>query len=152
MSEAVGNLLARIDLPPVWTALTALAMTLVAWLTPWRFDADVMGWLLLGVGAGLIFLAAPSFLLANTPIMPRQDPNALITGGIYKISRNPIYLGMLVLLIGWGLILGSWPALPLLAGFVLIVNKRFIADEEARLVARFPEAAPRYFARVRRWI
>ncbi len=146
----------RFDLPPVWMALSGLLMALAAFWTPWRFEfgvwADLLGWLTMILGAGAIFLAAPQFLLAATPIMPRNDPDKLLTSGIFGFSRNPIYLGMVLILIGWGLILGAPPALAIPFGFAALIDKRFIRDEEARLIARFPDQAPAYLARVRRWI
>ena len=60
-------MLRRLDLPPVWMALSGLTMLLIALWTPWRFDADLWGWLAMLLGAGAIFLAAPQFLLAATP-------------------------------------------------------------------------------------
>lgn len=149
-------MLRRIDLPPVWTAASALAMLLIALWTPWRFEfgfwADLLGGLTAAAGLGAILLAAPEFLRAATPILPRKDPAAIIESGIYGFSRNPIYLGMVLILIGWGLILGAWPALLIPFGFAALIDRRFIREEEARLLARFPEAAPQYMARVRRWI
>lgn len=145
-------MLRRLDIPAVWMALAGAPMTLTALWTPWRFDADLWGWLAMIAGAGAIFLAAPEFLRAATPIMPHQDPETLISTGIYGFSRNPIYLGMALILLGWGLILGAWPALAVPFGFAALIDRRFIREEEARLIARFPAQAPEYMARVRRWI
>ncbi|MDD2867035.1 isoprenylcysteine carboxylmethyltransferase family protein [Neomegalonema sp.] len=145
-------MLRRFDLPPVWMTLSGLLMLLIALWTPWRLDADLPGWLAMILGAGAIFLAAPQFLLAATPIMPRNDPDKLLTSGIFGFSRNPIYLGMVLILLGWGLILGAPPALAVPFGFAALIDRRFIREEEARLLARFPDQAPAYLARVRRWI
>ncbi|MEO1001380.1 MAG: isoprenylcysteine carboxylmethyltransferase family protein, partial [Pseudomonadota bacterium] len=102
----------HLDLPPVWFGL----MAALGWGLGTIFPALGPGglqWLGLGVGAvgaALILWTALGFLRGRTPIEPRQTPRTLLTSGPFRVSRNPIYLGMLVLLIGSALWLGSWPA------------------------------------------
>ncbi len=86
------------------------------------------------------------------PLTPDRA-SALVTTGIYRFTRNPMYLGMLLVLIGWGLWLGNAAALvigPLLA--VLSLNALQIRPEERVMQARFGEVYTRYRARVRRWL
>jgi protein-S-isoprenylcysteine O-methyltransferase Ste14 len=85
------------------------------------------------------------------PLAPTKT-SQLVVSGPYRISRNPMYLGLLLILTGWALYLGSlapWLAPPLL---VLILNKQQIEPEEAILAAKFGRAYAEYRQRVRRWV
>jgi protein-S-isoprenylcysteine O-methyltransferase Ste14 len=118
--------------------------------------------LLQSVGAGAIAVCGGAlsaagyiaFRRAQTTINPLRPANAssLVTSGIYRFSRNPMYLGLLLVLIGWALRLSSLPALagPLI--FLLYIRRFQIAPEEEALAARFGKAYSEYTARVRRWL
>ncbi len=145
----------RFDYPPVWL-LAALAL---AWgarhLFPIGAGQSVLvvpGWGLVLVAGALMGAAAARFLRHRTTIVPHRKPAALITDGLYRYSRNPIYLADVLLLAGlimvWGAHL-AWPLVPLLAW---VLQRRFILPEEARLRAAFGQATEQYFARTRRWI
>lgn len=94
------------------------------------------------------------FAKARTTVNP-LDPDqvsAMVTGGIYRYTRNPMYLGMLVVLIGWALFLSHhlvWIALP---AFILFIHRFQIQPEERVLRARFGRAFEDYCRAVRRWI
>ena len=145
--------LARLDLPPVWAALAALtawalaaALPLVAIPAP----APLAGALVLA-GLALIAWTAVLFRRARTPIEPRREASALLTGGPFRINRNPIYTGMALVLLGLAAALGALSAfLPVLA-FPLVMTRRFVLEEERRLRAAFGETAEAWLARTRRW-
>ena len=84
--------------------------------------------------------------------MAPQKASALVTSGVYRITRNPMYLGMLLVLAGWGVWLGNAAAFVGLPLFVAVLNLLQIAPEERVLRERFGDAFTRYAARVRRWI
>ena len=109
----------------------------------------------LALAGGLIALAGVrEFARAHTtvnPLAPGQA-SALVTYGVFGYSRNPMYLGMLLVLIGWGVWLGNAAAFIGLPLFVLLLNVLQIAPEERAMRARFGDAFARYAARVRRWI
>ena len=84
--------------------------------------------------------------------MAPQKASALVTSGVYRITRNPMYLGMLLVLAGWAVWLGNAAALIGLPLFVGVLNLLQIAPEERVLRGRFGDAFTRYAARVRRWI
>ena len=140
-----------IDLPPVWL-LAALA---VAWVWRWPVAWAGSSWLgaaCLALAAILTIGAVREFLRARTTIIPREAPAALITGGIFRLSRNPIYLADVLILAGMSLILGSVPGLilvPVLAG---VLQERFIKGEEARLAEAFGAEFAAYRDATRRWI
>lgn len=120
-------------------------------LIPWRL-AIVSTCVVLGAlvaTAGVV-----TFRKHQTTVDP-LDPaktQSLVTTGIYRISRNPMYLGFLLALVGWGAFLSNLAALLLLPAFVLYLNRFQIRPEERALSAKFGAAFDAYAASVRRWL
>ena len=138
-------------MPPVWLILGLI----LAWSLPFTFAPGALaylGWGMIGLGALLMALAVLEFRRARTTIIPREAPNALITGGIYRRTRNPIYLADALFLAGASLIWGSLVGLLLVPVFVVIIQRRFILGEEATLRAAYGDAFETYARDVRRWI
>jgi protein-S-isoprenylcysteine O-methyltransferase Ste14 len=146
--------LAILDLPPVWLAahlVAAWALSLFPLPVFGRFGALLGVWLI-GLGLCVTVLAVAQMALARTTVVPRRDPSALVTSGLFAVSRNPIYLSDAIILGGAILWLDAILALPLLAGFVWLIETRFIREEEARLAAAFGPEFDRWAARTRRWV
>ena len=139
------------DYPPVWLAGFAGLAWGQAWVWPMP-GLPVAGWALVAAGLALLGAAAMQFARARTTIVPHEQPSALVTGGVYRFSRNPIYLGDAVILTGLCLVWGAWPSLVLVPVFAVVITLRFIRPEEARLQARFGPAFQAWAARVRRWV
>jgi len=140
-----------VDLPPVWLVVCLC----LAWVFPWRYDPGalaILGWLSLGIGAGLTVLAVVAFVMAKTTIIPRHDPDALITSGVFGRTRNPIYLADVLFLLGASLIWGAWLGLVLVPLFAWMLDRRFIQGEEAVLVRVYGKEFDAYRKAVRRWI
>ncbi len=78
--------------------------------------------------------------------------SSLVTSGVYTISRNPMYLGGLIMLLGWGILLSNAPALVCLPVYVLYINRFQIEPEERALTLLFGPAYTAYTARARRWL
>jgi protein-S-isoprenylcysteine O-methyltransferase Ste14 len=118
---------------------------------PWRLAVCA---LLFVVGAGLDLAGLVHFLRARTTVNPLEPAAAtsLVTGGLYRFTRNPMYLGLALLLLAWGVFLANVAALLGVPAFVLYMNRFQIAPEERALEARFGAEYSRYCARVRRWI
>lgn len=144
--------------PPLIGLSIALLMWWIARLSgaalwpggvPRFFGGTVMA---LGLVIDLISVA--KFFQEKTTVNPLSPgkSTALVTSGLYRFSRNPMYLGMLLILIGWACIIGSLFSVPLLALFVVAINELQIKPEEAILETLFPEDYPAYCQRVRRWI
>ena len=142
------------DLPPVWFAgMGVLAWVLAAILPIWSFELSI--WIArmpMAAGIILILWSAIWFFRKKTPIEPNHRPTALIVEGPYQISRNPIYLGLLLILLGWALSLGGLSALVPVLAFPVIIANRFIRSEEAGLRTEFGAEAEDYINRTARWL
>jgi protein-S-isoprenylcysteine O-methyltransferase Ste14 len=146
----------RIPPPLVWL-LVAAAMWGVARLTP---AFDVPAGVRFTVAAVLalfgLLCAAPAiigFRRAGTTVNPVdiEQASALVTGGIYRYTRNPMYLGLTCLLLAWTVWLAApWSALGPVA-FVLFITRFQIIPEERVMQAKFGRAYAEYRARTRRW-
>jgi protein-S-isoprenylcysteine O-methyltransferase Ste14 len=106
------------------------------------------------VGTVVAILGVTSFVRAGTTVNPLSPDAAssLVTSGVYTISRNPMYLGFLFLLLGWGIYLSNFLALMIVPLFVVYMNRFQIAPEERALRARFGAGFAAYCTRVRRWL
>ena len=106
-----------------------------------------------GVFLGIIMAAisAGTFKKAGTGIMPFDEATALVTGGFYRYTRNPMYVGMFLMLAGVAFLMGSIGAtLPVLV-FILIIRNNFVMGEERFLEASFGQQYIDYKSKVRRW-
>ncbi|MDO5692834.1 MAG: isoprenylcysteine carboxylmethyltransferase family protein [Pseudomonadota bacterium] len=148
--------------PPVIDLAVGVLMWVLAQAVPsarlWRPEPlsifTVVG-LVIAFAGGLVALAgALEFSRARTTVNPLSPRKAsmLVTTGIYRFTRNPMYLGMLLVLVGWGVYLGNAVAFLALPLFVWLLNTLQIKPEERILRERFGVAYQRYAARVRRWI
>lgn len=150
------DLLRKLELPPVWlVAFMAAGWWLARELPLLSFESAASLWIgraLIAAGLGLMIWSAVHFRRAKTSIIPRETASALVTGGPYRFSRNPIYLGDLIILFGWGISLGALSPLLIAPLFVPVINARFIKGEEAMLRREFPDAFAEWSATVRRWI
>lgn len=103
-------------------------------------------------GLALMAWAARTMLSARTTVMPGRRPDALVTSGPFRFSRNPIYLGDLIVLAGLMLALDAPLGLVMVPGFGRLLAQRFIGPEEEMASAAFGTEYADYKARVRRWI
>lgn len=147
--------------PPVVMLVIGLVMWLLAFLFP-QLGLPMIGGkitsaliaLIALLGAGISMAGVITFKRAQTTVDPRKPAKAsvLVTSGIYRISRNPMYLGILMVLVAWALFLGS--ALALICAFLFVpyITRYQIRPEERILQGRFGDAFTSYTKRVRRWI
>ncbi|MGA1234225.1 MAG: methyltransferase family protein [Lutimaribacter sp.] len=146
-----------LDIPPVWLA-AALA---VAWWQSGQFSyglsfggawANFLGGLLVGAGVLLALLAVYEMRRQRTTVVPHREAQALVSTGIFSRTRNPIYLGDLLILAGFIL---SWDAvlsLPLLPILLWVLEKRFVIPEEDRLRRKYRAEFARFCEKTRRWL
>ncbi|WP_185968497.1 isoprenylcysteine carboxylmethyltransferase family protein [Paracoccus sp. M683] len=141
------------DYPQSWALGFALAIWITGRVLPlgtaWLAS---VGWLIALAALVIMIWAMVHFHRSKTSPNPFGQPSALITDGPFRWSRNPIYLADAALLTGLCLAFRALPALVLIPVFVAIINRRFIAPEEARLATAFPAGFAAYANRVRRWL
>lgn len=146
-------------LPPLalW-ALSALTMWLLAGrpslLVPSALPTVVLAVLLAFAGLALTVAGVAAFRRAGTTVDPRVPGKAsgLVRDGIYRYSRNPMYVGFVALLGAWGAWLGALGALPVLLVYFLWLDRVQIPAEEAAIARLFGADYEAYCAKVRRWL
>lgn len=143
-----------VDMPPVWLAgAIAVVWGLDRMLPLAAFGVlAVFGPVLIVAGLGLIAVAVVQMVARRTTVIPKSQPVALVTGGVFRICRNPIYLGDAMVLAGLILHWDAPLALPVLPVFIWVITQRFILEEEQRLRAGFGAAFEMWAARTGRWL
>ncbi len=144
--------------PPVVLLLVALTMWIAArWAPAFAVDlpartAIASGFALVGVGLGVAGVLR--FRRAGTTVNPMRpgSTSSLVDSGVYRFSRNPIYLGDLLVLIGWAAWLSNGLSLLLAVAFVAYINRFQIEPEERALAELFGADFNAYRSKVRRWI
>jgi protein-S-isoprenylcysteine O-methyltransferase Ste14 len=144
--------------PPLAFAIVGIAMWWVAGHVGWgRFSfayQAALAAMLIALGIAIVAASLGSFARARTSPNPMQPRNAstLVTSGVYRFSRNPMYLGDAIALAGVGVWLGSLPAVLLVAVFVVYIDRFQIAREEQALAENFGERYAAYCRQVARWL
>jgi protein-S-isoprenylcysteine O-methyltransferase Ste14 len=143
-------------LPPVWFLLSIILMIgLHLWLPVKQLFVSPITYLGIGailVGISMVLACAYLFRKQNTTIKPFQESSYLVMEGLFTYSRNPIYLGMIVILLGVWVVLGSLTPLLIIPAFTWLIQEMFIKEEEKMLEEKFWEKYQEYKATVRRWI
>lgn len=144
--------------PPIVAAVAAGGMgALARWTPVIALPAGLRGTLaalLVAAGLAIALAGVREFRRARTTVHPLRPEraSALVDGGIYRITRNPMYLGMLAVLLGWAAWLAAPWALLGPAAFVAFIGRFQIAPEERALRQLFGAAYAAYTQRVRRWL
>ena len=149
----------ELKIPP---PLVALCVAILMWLTPAPAGSPGVPFggrpgialALAGLGLGISVSGVVAFRRARTTLNPikASSASALVSGGIYRYTRNPMYLGLLVVLFAWAVYLSRPLALLFLPVYVLYINRFQIVPEERVLDTLFGSAYSDYRARVRRWL
>ncbi len=144
------------DLPPLWLLLFMALAWGLARFAPLAETVDPLlqrfGMMMAGLGVAFIFWAAAWFWKKKTTIEPHHAPGTLIVEGPYRLSRNPIYLGMLLILFGQIMWLSALTPAILLPFFYTILTIRFAIPEEIALADTFGDEGVAYLEATRRWI
>ncbi len=146
----------RIIYPPMWLATGIIVIFVFNETWPGaRFTSGLgqaVGAVFILLGLALLVLAGGLFKKAGTDLIPFKDVSALVTTGVYRFTRNPMYLGMALVLLGCAITVGASAALIVPPVFMVIIEVRFIRPEEVMLRDLFGEDYDSYCQRVRRWI
>lgn len=142
--------------PPMYLAFSILVMYLLDKFVPLGSFQGPFVWgfasAFLAGGLMLILVSAGLFKRAKTPLIPFHKSTAVVTTGPYKLTRNPMYLGMAFILIGVAVALGSLMPFFVILIFGWIIQTRFIVGEERFMEELFGQEYLDYKKRVRRWL
>jgi protein-S-isoprenylcysteine O-methyltransferase Ste14 len=148
-----------LKIPPlVLVLLTGALMWLSSWIAPaFGFVIGMRDFIAVAialVGATTSILGIISFRRAGTTVNPLTPAasSSLVRSGIYTFSRNPMYLGFVIVLLGWGIYLSNALSLLFIPPFVIYMNRFQIEPEEDALRSRFGQEFDRYVRQVRRWL
>lgn len=148
----------KLKIPPIGVALlfTGSMYVLATYLSVGYFDFFGRTHLMVALWSVALVIGLISlfqFFRSGTSVDPLAPAKAsrLVTGGLYRYSRNPMYLALLLFLLGWGLYLGNAFNTLLAAGFVYYMNTFQIIPEEEVLAQKFGKEYQKYCIMVRRW-
>jgi protein-S-isoprenylcysteine O-methyltransferase Ste14 len=115
---------------------------------PWR----LLGLAPLVIGIVLNLLADQAFKKHDTTVKPFEESSVLITEGVFGITRSPMYMGMILILFGVAMLLGSTTPFVVVILLSALLDRMFITPEEQKLEDTFGERFRQYRRRVRKWI
>jgi protein-S-isoprenylcysteine O-methyltransferase Ste14 len=146
-----------LDFRPPRIAITLLVIATVLQLLPLVGSVQVLthpaaGVSMIAAGFGIMIRAWWLFRQHRTAICPTAETTSFITDDIYALTRNPMYLGMVLMLLGIALLAGRWPYYLAAVIYVLILDHVFCRYEEAKLLQQYGRRYADYTARVRRWL
>jgi len=145
--------------PPILFAGALVLGCLLSWIVPLgpglgsaNGRALAVGGSLMLIGLALVVVSVREFRRAGTSVIPGEPSTVLLDGGPYRFTRNPIYIGLVILYFGLTIMLTSAWMLLLLIPVLIILQRGVVEREEAYLQAKFGEAYRKYQARVPRWL
>ena len=147
----------KTKIPPPVIALFFIALLyLSTYLIPaFRIDYQtILAVICLVAGFSSAGIAFSQFKKWDTTIDPRKPENSteLVVGGVFKYSRNPMYVGLTMVLVSASLFLGAWSGLVLIPVFILVINRLQILPEEQAMKKLYGKQYTEYCKNVRRWI
>jgi protein-S-isoprenylcysteine O-methyltransferase Ste14 len=147
----------RVFPPAIYLAALAAAF-LLQWALPlsptlaWRSSLRAAGWVLIALGLAFIATAVTRFRAVGTTPNPTRPTTALVFRGPYRVTRNPMYLGLTLITAGIGLAASTfWPIIAALLA-AAVTQRTVIVREERYLEQKFGAAYLEYTRRVRRWL
>ncbi len=144
--------------PPAVALVTAVLMWLASRSSPSLAlvfpAANLLSVGLTAIGLMVAISGVVTFRRARTTLNPTkpETSSSLVSSGIYRITRNPMYLGLLLVLTAWAIFLSNWLAIMFLPVFVVYINRFQIVPEERALTSLFAREFVDYQSRVRRWL
>ena len=142
--------------PPMYLGIAVLLMIGLHKVAPGKqiipWPVRYLGIVPFAVGLWLVLWVNAIFRRVGTTIKPFEDSSALVTQGPFRVSRNPIYLGMSIALFGVAVLLGSLTPFLVVPLFAALIDARFVRAEEGILTKTFGRQFEDYMRRVRRWL
>jgi protein-S-isoprenylcysteine O-methyltransferase Ste14 len=143
-------------MPPTWMLIAIMAMLIlnfllpVAWIVPPLWN--LLGLIFLISGVMMNLIGDKAFKQARTTIKPFEESSSLVTNGVFQISRNPMYLGFVLILTGIAILLRTLSPYLVIFVFVAVIDKTFVRVEERMLVEKFGVSWKQYQSKTRRWL
>lgn len=142
-------------LPPVWFLLALVASAALAWIAPlaeavprpWNY----LGLVLVVAGLALAIAGERQFKRRGTTVKPFQPSTALVTDGVFRYTRNPMYLGIVTTLLGVHIAMAVLSPFLVFVAFAFFLDRCFVRREESMMHAQFGADYDAYRRRVRRW-
>jgi protein-S-isoprenylcysteine O-methyltransferase Ste14 len=149
---------AKVTFPPpfIYVGMLLIGLALDR-IMPWSVEFT---WIARFIGSGILIAvalfyglsASGLFRKAGTDVKPWKSTTAIVASGVYRFTRNPMYLGMAMLYTGLGFVFSSLGVFVLLPALILIIRTQVIAREERYLEGKFGDDYLDYKSRVRRWL
>jgi protein-S-isoprenylcysteine O-methyltransferase Ste14 len=143
-------------LPPSYLLASIVALVLLHFVMPVSevapYPWNLLGLVPLSFGAFLNISADAALKQHQTTVKPFEKSNALVTTGVFSISRHPMYLGMVCIIFGVSVLLGSLTPLFVVPTFAVVLERKFVKTEEAMLEEQFGIEWRNYKARVHKWL
>ncbi|MEA3365995.1 MAG: isoprenylcysteine carboxylmethyltransferase family protein [Candidatus Hydrogenedentes bacterium] len=142
--------------PPTYFLVALLSIAALHFLLPLArvlsFPGNLLGMVPLILGTYIELAADAAIKGKKTTVKPFENPSFLITRGVYRFSRNPMYLGMTLILLGIAMLIGSATPYIVVVLFPVVMQRRFIRHEERALREVFGEEWDAYARRTRPWL
>jgi protein-S-isoprenylcysteine O-methyltransferase Ste14 len=143
-------------LPPVWMFGVMMVMVVLHEMVPTPLVAlgqlKLLGWTIFAGALVMAWRAKKRFDIAETPVKPFTESTIVVEAGLFRYSRNPMYLAMLFGLTGFALAIGDALPFIVIPVYFILITTQFIAHEEQLMEARFGQSYLEYKSRVRRWL
>ena len=143
-------------MPPTWMLIAIIIMLISNFIFPvvqvvpplW----NLIGLVLLASVILLNLITDNAFKRVGTTVKPYQESSSLVTSGVFQISRNPMYLGMVLTLLGIAVLLRSLTPLFVIIPFAILIDRTYIRVEEQMLAEKFGAKWQAYKIKTRRWL
>jgi protein-S-isoprenylcysteine O-methyltransferase Ste14 len=143
-------------LPPTYLLVSIVTMVALHFLLPvttiipllW----NILGIIPLALGVVINIIADNALHKVKTTVKPFEEPSVLVTDGVFRISRNPMYLGFAFILMGVAVLMGSITPYVVIPLFVVLMDRIFVQAEEQTLAEKFGAAWLEYTEKTRRWM
>jgi protein-S-isoprenylcysteine O-methyltransferase Ste14 len=143
-------------LPPTYLFAAIVLMVVLHFLFPGAkiiaFPWNLLGIIPAALGIGMNLITDKAFKKVGTTVKPYKESTTLITNGMFRVSRHPMYLGFVLILIGIAVFMGSVTPYAVIIVLAILLDVIFIRAEERLLEGTFGEAWVEYKQRVRRWV
>lgn len=139
--------------PPAFYGAAVGGGVLLERIRPLHLDVGLLvSILVLALGTGLVAGGVIGVIRHRTTIVPHRPVSVLVTTGAYRLSRNPMYTGLAVMVVGGAMLLGTWWPIVLLPVTLIAIRILVIAPEERYLATAFAQPYLDYRQAVRRWL